>query len=55
MKLCFICNNWSESGDGKNLAAITDGLYKKGHAITIVPLLDEKSPDGYRLKLTDVY
>lgn len=47
MKLCFICNNWSESGDGKNLAAITDGLYKKGHAITIVPLLDEKSPDGY--------
>ena len=47
MKLCFVCNNWSEKGDGKNLAAICDGLYKKGHEITIVPIFDERSPDEF--------
>lgn len=47
MKLCFICNKWSETGDGKNLIAVCDGLFKNGHEITVIPVCDEKSPDGF--------
>ncbi|MBR5517868.1 MAG: glycosyltransferase [Clostridia bacterium] len=47
MKLCFICNKWSETGDGKNLIAICNGLHRKGHEITIISICDERSPDGF--------
>lgn len=47
MELCFICNDWQEIGDGKNLISICDGLHKRGHKITVISICDEKSPDGF--------
>ncbi|MBQ7039366.1 MAG: glycosyltransferase [Clostridia bacterium] len=47
MNLCFICNKWSETGDGKNLIAVLNGLNLRGHEITVISLCDEKSPDGF--------
>lgn len=47
MKLCFICNNWEETGDGKNFITVCDGLYKRGHEITVISVCDEKSPNGF--------
>lgn len=47
MKLCFVTENWSENGDGANLIAILEGLYKAGHNLSVILTGDERSPDGY--------
>lgn len=47
MKLCFVTEHWSESGDGANLIAILEGLKNAGHNLSVILTGDERSPDGY--------
>lgn len=47
MKLCFVIEKWETEGDGKNFIAISEGLSKAGHKITVISDRDEISPDGF--------
>ena len=47
MNLCFFTEHLNQSGDGKNLTFILEGLSKAGHEISVVLLEEDRTPDGF--------
>lgn len=47
MNLCFFTEHLNQSGDGKNLTFILEGLSKAGHEISVVLLDEDRTPDGF--------